>query len=224
MLTVLFRMALADAQTLAIRRLMSKANYDSNVTPGPPLPASHRPPSLLAKLHIECASLYSSARTLAMTLGSSKGSSKDSANKEVSSDLRRYLSDQATFHSAMAHKWLGVDAGEKGGTEKAGEAVAFLQWARKELEELKDGGKFVAIGAAEKDKTEKRKDKINSELAIVNVFYKYYQKMNDTVCVLSSHPQMPNQFISLVAVALPASSDATGPTVPNSRRQDRDSS
>jgi hypothetical protein len=181
----LSRMALADAQTLAIRRLMSKSTYDSNVTPGPPLPASHRPPSLLAKLHIECASLYSSARTLAMTLGSSKSSSKESANKEVSSDLRRYLGDQATFHSAMAHSWLGVDAGEKGGTDKGGEAVAFLQWARKELEELKDGGKLVSIGATEKEKTDKRKDKINSELARINLFYQYYKKMNDTVCIPS---------------------------------------
>jgi len=174
-------MALADAQTLAIRRLMSKSNYDSNVTPGPPLPASHRPPSLLAKLHIECASLYSSARTLAMTLGSSKTSSKESANKEVSSDLRRYLNDQTTFHSAMAHNWLGVDAGEKGGAERGGEAVAFLQWARKELEELKEGGKLVSIGAAEKEKTDRRKEMITNELAKINVFYKYYKKLNDTV-------------------------------------------
>lgn len=181
------RMALADAQTLAIRRLMSKSNYDSNVTPGPPLPASHRPPSLLAKLHIECASLYSSSRTLVMTLGSIKNS--ESGSKEVSSDLRRYLSDEAAFHSAMAHKWLGVDAGEKGGAEKAGEAVAFLEWARKELEELKDGGKLVSIGAAEKERMDHRKEKINSELASVNIFYKYYQKMNDTVWIVLILPQ-----------------------------------
>jgi len=81
----------------------------------------------------------------------------------------------------MAHKWLGVDAGEKGGTEKTGEAVAFLKWARKELEELKDGGKLVTIGAAEKERMDKRKDKINNELASVNVFYQYYKKMNDTI-------------------------------------------
>jgi hypothetical protein len=219
-------MALADAQTLAIRRLMSKSSYDSNVTPGPPLPASHRPPSLLAKLHIECASLYSSARTLAMTLGSSKSSSKESANKEVSSGLRRYLSDQANFHSAMAHKWLGVDAGEKGGTDKAGEAVAFLQWSRKELEELKDGGKLVSIGAAEKEKTDKRKDKINNELASVNVFYKYYNKMNDTVCILLQ-PFFPfflfSKAHSIVVVAFPARSNTTGSAVPHSWWQDRDS-
>lgn len=174
------RLSLADAQTLAIRRLMSKSTYDNNITPGPPLPASHRPPSLLAKLHIECASLYSSARTLAMTPGSSKSSSKESI-KEVTSDLRKYLSNQASFHSAMSHKWLGVDAGEKGGTERGGEAVGFVQWAKKEIEELKDGGKLVSIGVAEKDKEDRWKLRLNNELTSINLFYKYYKKLNDTV-------------------------------------------
>jgi len=174
-------MSLADAQTLAIRRLMSKSAYDSNITPGPPLPASHRPPSLLAKLHIECASLYSSANTLMTTPGSSKKSSKDSNSKEVCSDLRRYVSNQATFHNALSHKWLGVEAGEKGGMEKGGEAVAFMRWARKELEDLKDKGKLVSLGASERDKEDRWKDGINNELASVNLFYKYYSKMNDTV-------------------------------------------
>jgi hypothetical protein len=126
----------------------------------------------------------------------------------------------------MAHKWLGVDAGEKGGTDKAGEAVAFLQWSRKELEELKDGGKLVSIGAAEKEKTDKRKDKINNELASVNVFYKYYNKMNDTVCILLQ-PFFPfflfSKAHSIVVVAFPARSNTTGSAVPHSWWQDRDS-
>jgi len=177
--------SLADAQTLAIRRLLSKSAYDSNITPGPPLPKSHPPPALLAKLHIECASLYSSARLLAKTPGSSKGSSKESS-KEVCSDLRRYLNNQATLHSALSHKWLGVEAGEKAGTEtdgteKGGEAVAFLQWAKKELEEVKDGGKLLSPGNSDKEKEEQWKARINDELAGVNIFFKYYKKMNDTV-------------------------------------------
>ena len=201
---------------------MSKSNYDSNVTPGPPLPASHRPPSLLAKLHIECASLYSSARTLVMMLGSSKTSSKESSNKEVSSELRRYLNDQSTFHSAMAHSWLGVDAGEKGGTERGGEAIAFLQWARKELEELKDGGKLVSIGTAEKGRMDKRKERINSELARINVFCKYYKKMNDTVCNLLLLSDF-SLIHPMVTVTLPAGSDTTGFTVPHPWWQNRNS-
>lgn len=175
-------MSLADAQTLAIRRLLSKSAYDSNIAPGPPLPKSHPPPALLAKLHIECASLYSSARLLAKTPGASKNSSSSGdSGKDVSSDLRRYLNNQASLHSALSHKWLGVEAGEKGGTDRGGEAVAFLQWSRKELEDIKDGGKLMSLGSAEKEKEERWKSDINNELTSVNVFYKYYKKINDTV-------------------------------------------
>ncbi|PPQ95331.1 hypothetical protein CVT26_008176 [Gymnopilus dilepis] len=178
--SALAKLSLADAQTLAIRRLLSKSAYDTNISPGPPLPKSHPPPALLAKLHIECASLYSSARLLAKTLGSSKGSSGDT-NKEVSAELRRYLGNQAALHTALSHKWLGVEAGEKGGTEKGGEAVAFLQWAKKELEEIKDGVKVVSLGASEKEKEERWKENINNELTNANLFLKYYKKLNDTL-------------------------------------------
>jgi hypothetical protein len=173
-------MSLADAQTLAIRRLLSKSAYDSNIAPGPPLPKSHPPPALLAKLHLECSSLYSSARLLAKTPGASKNLSGDS-NMEVCADLRRYLGNQTTLHSALSRKWLGVEAGEKGGMEKGGEAVAFLQWAKKELEELKDGGKLINIGNVDKEQEERWKNMVVDELSAVNVFYKYYKKMNDTV-------------------------------------------
>lgn len=180
-------MSLADAQTLAIRRLLSKSVYDSNIAPGPPLPKSHPPPALLAKLHIECASLYSSARLLAKTPSARKSSSKDSS-KEVSTDLRRYLGNQATLHSALSHKWLGVEAGEKGGTDKGGEAVGFLQWAKKELEDLKDSGKLSSLVNSEKEKEERWKEIISDELASANVFFKYYKKVNDTVCPATCPP------------------------------------
>lgn len=174
-------MALADAQSLAIRKLLSKSAYDSTVTPGPPLPASHPSPALVAKLHLECASLYSSARALAKTPSSSKsrGKHKESssgADGEVSSDLRRYLQDESAFHGALARKWLGVDAGENGGTPKAGEAIAFLAWAKKELEEVKDSGRSFGVG-----KERLRKDKVTEELEIVNVFLKHYKKVNNSV-------------------------------------------
>ncbi|KAF8895732.1 pH-response regulator protein palC [Gymnopilus junonius] len=179
--SALAKMSLADAQTLAIRRLLSKSAYDSNIAPGPPLPKSHPPPALLAKLHIECASLYSSARLLAKTPGSSKASSSREANKDVSADLRRYLNNQAALHTALSHKWLGVEAGEKGGTDKGGESVAFLQWAKKELEEVKDGGKLLSLGNSDKEKEDRWKESVNTELATVNLFLKYYKKMNDTL-------------------------------------------
>lgn len=177
-------MALADAQSLAIRKLLSKSAYDSTITPGPPLPKSHPSPALIAKLHLECASLYSSARSLAKTPSStkSKGKGKElsGADGEVSADLRRYLSDESAFHGALARKWLGVDAGENGGPQKGGEAVAFLVWAKKELEELKDGGRGFGIGR-EKEKKDRRKDKVMEELERVTMFWKHYKKLNDSV-------------------------------------------
>lgn len=175
------RMALADAQTLAIRKLLSRSTYDSTVTPGPPLPKSHPSPALIAKLHLECASLYSSARSLAKNLSKSKGKgSSSSIDGEVAADLRRYLSDEGSFHGALARKWLGVDAGENGGTAKGGDAVAFLVWAKKDLEDLKDSGRGLGIGK-DKEKKERRKDKVTEELESVTVFWKHYKKVNDTV-------------------------------------------
>ncbi|KAK0476744.1 BRO1-like domain-containing protein [Armillaria novae-zelandiae] len=142
----LSKLSLADAQSLAIRKLLSKSAYDSNITPGPPLPTSHPSPALIAKLHLECGSLYSSARSLAKT----PGSTGDTGGVSVA--LRRYLADEYAYHSALAHKWLGVDAGEFGGTAKGGDAVGFLAWAKKELEDLKDGGKGIGITRGEKEK------------------------------------------------------------------------
>jgi hypothetical protein len=164
-------MALADAQTLAIRKFLSRSAYDSEVSPGPPLPKSHPSIPLIFKFHLECASLYSSARTLAMTPGSARPSSPPSnpdSNAEVSAELRRYLADASVFHTALAHKWLGIDAGESGVREKGGEAVAWLLWAKKELEEMKESKRG-------------RKERAAEELEGVGVFLKHYKKINDSV-------------------------------------------
>ncbi|KAJ7069954.1 BRO1 domain-containing protein [Mycena amicta] len=168
----LAKLSLADAQTLAIRKLLSRSAYDSNVTPGPPLPKSHPSPALISKLHLECAALYSSARTLAKTPGSGSAPSKSKGinisiakDGEVSTELRRYLSDETALHDALAHKWLGVDAGENGGTDRGGDAVAFLIWTKKELEELKG----------------RKKERISEELERVNVFLKHYKRVNDSL-------------------------------------------
>lgn len=173
-------MSLADAQTLAIRKLLSKSAYDSNIAPGPPLPKSHPSPALIAKLHLECASLYSSARTLAKTPGAT-----DSGG-DVSVDLRRYLADESALHAALGRKWLGVDAGENGSSAKGGEAVGFLIWAKKEMEDYKDGGGKglninIGKGDKEKEKRHARKERIAQELEAVGVWLKHYTKVNDTV-------------------------------------------
>ncbi|KAF8843047.1 hypothetical protein BDN67DRAFT_964942 [Paxillus ammoniavirescens] len=211
----LAKMALADAQTLAIRKLLSKAAFDSTLSPGPPLPKSHPSTALVAKLHLECAALYSSARTLAMTpskasaasgsgsglkasFGSVSKSSGDGsgtgATAEVSADLLKYLERETKFHTALAHKWLGVDAGESAKPGKGGEAVGFLKWAQQELEDLSGSGfsKGLSIGrGGGRDKDGdgdgkgkgggNRKVRIEDESKSVKVFLGHYRKMNDSL-------------------------------------------
>lgn len=198
------RMALADAQSLAVRKLLSKAAFESTLSPGPPLPRSHPSTALLAKLHLDCAALYASARTLAMvspkhSLASGLKASFGSASKsqtdggggsaEVSTDLLKYLEKESKFHSAIAHKWLGVDAGETSTPGKGGEAVGFLKWAQQELEDLhtprlpknlgigRDGFKDRELDCQRQD----RKARTEKELKSVKVFLEHYRKINDSV-------------------------------------------
>ena len=206
-MTMYDRMALADAQSLAIRKLLSKAAYESTLSPGPPLPKSHPSTVLLAKLHLDCAALYSSARTLAMTpskssltsglkssFGSASKSQSDSGggSGEVSADLLKYLERESKFHAAIAHKWLGVDAGETATPGKGGEAVGFLKWAQQELEDLHTPRLSRGLGLgrdATKDrdqdgKRQDRKAKTEKELKSVKVFLEHYRRINDSVgCV-----------------------------------------
>ncbi|KZT71802.1 hypothetical protein DAEQUDRAFT_723894 [Daedalea quercina L-15889] len=203
----LSKMALADAQTLAIRKLLSKAAFDSALTPGPPLPKSHPSPMLVAKLHLECAALYASARSLAKTPGDYRPASstksklksaftkdrgdagvRDEGGEAVAPELRRYLAEEGALHGALAHKWLGVDAGDNGATSQAGVAVAFLMWAKKELEDLKGGPSVMGVDR-EKDMRERRRERVAEELESVGVFLKGYRNMNDTVAFQPVPPQ-----------------------------------
>lgn len=197
------RMALADAQSLAIRKLLSKAAYESTFSPGPPLPKSHPSTVLIAKLHLDCAALYSSARTLAMapsksnlasglkaSFGSTSKSQSDSGGiSGVSADLLKYLERESKFHTAIAHKWFGVDAGETAKTGKGGEAVGFLKWAQQELEDLHTPRLSKGLGLGrdavrDRDQDSKRQDKkmrIEKELKSVKTFLEHYRKINDSV-------------------------------------------
>ncbi|KAG6375505.1 hypothetical protein JVT61DRAFT_3064 [Boletus reticuloceps] len=198
----LAKMALADAQSLAIRKLLSKAAFESTLSPGPPLPKSHPSTALIAKLHLDCAALYSSARTLAMSsskssltsgLKASFGSTSKSQNDvgarggsgEVSTDLLKYLERESKFHTAIAHKWLGVDAGETAKPGKGGEAVGFLKWVQQELEDLHTPrlSKGLGIGrdAAKGRDHDGRKARIEKELKSVKVFLDHYRKLNDSL-------------------------------------------
>lgn len=162
-------MSLADAQSLAIRKRLSKAAFENNIAPGPPLPSSHPPVSFIAKLHLECTSLYTSAKALA----------KASGGGDISTEIRKYLTDKSALHTALSHKWLGIEAGEKGGADRAGDAVAFLAWAKKELDGLGGGDLTLRVGKGDKEKA--KKSRILDELESTNTFYEYYKKMNDSV-------------------------------------------
>ncbi|KAG8977444.1 hypothetical protein FRC05_001842 [Tulasnella sp. 425] len=172
--TALAKLAVADANQLAIRKLMTRSAYDSTLTPGPPLPKSHPPTSLLGKLYINASSLYTSALSL---VNAASPTSNDS--KEVNAHLRHYLSDESTFCSAMSHRWFGVDAGEAPG--RCGEGVAFLAWSKSELESLKENKLKLSVGKATKEEKAAKKDRLADELDSAKVFLKYYQKMNDSV-------------------------------------------
>ncbi|KAH0828007.1 hypothetical protein J3R83DRAFT_3654 [Lanmaoa asiatica] len=193
----LAKVALADAQSLAVRKLLSKAAFESTLSPGPPLPKSHPSTVLIAKLHLDCAALYSSAQTLAMTpskssltsglkasFGSTSKSQSDGGggSGEVSTDLLK-------FHNAVAHKWLGVDAGETAKPGKGGEAVGFLKWAQQELEglhtpRLSKGLGVRRDGAKDQDQDGMRQDrkaKTEKELKSVKVFLEHYRRINDSL-------------------------------------------
>jgi hypothetical protein len=80
----------------------------------------------------------------------------------------------------LAHKWLGVDAGE---SNRGGEAVGFLKWAKEEMEGLKEGKGVGKInvphgGGSEKGK---KKERIVDELASMQMFLTNYKRQNDTV-------------------------------------------
>ncbi|TFK92703.1 hypothetical protein K466DRAFT_581611 [Polyporus arcularius HHB13444] len=227
----LSKMALADAQNLAIRKLLSKAAFESTLTPGPPLPKSHPSPALVAKLHLECASLYSSARSLVKTPGASRSASKsklkvpfgkdkspsgerEETGEEVSPELRRYLADEVALHAALARKWLGVDAGEHGGTSKGGVAVGFLMWAKKELEELKSGhGSGGMIGGErEKEMRERRKARVQEELQSTSTFLVGYKKMNDTMLFQPVPPQSDLQAMIPTGISVAVAKPYVKPT------------
>lgn len=182
--TALSKLTLADANHLAIRRLLSRSQAlsHSTTTPGPPLPTSHPSPSLLAKLHLQIYTLYDESRSLCKT---ASRLSPD-ASGEVSDDLRKYLSQGRTVAQCLGWKWLGVDAGENGGREKAGMALAWLGAAKSGLEELSGGGsvggRLKMIGkSGKKGKEKERKGKVGKELDSVNAFLSAYKKVNDTL-------------------------------------------
>ncbi len=194
---------MADAHALAVSKLL--APFHQSITlrpPGPPLPKGHPSPSLLAKLYLHIASLYSSARSLVKTVSSSAAAgSKDSAVRgaEVIPQLLNYLRKEWSLADTTGRKWLGVEAGENPAGDKVGLAVGWLQDAKSRMEEVKKSGavggstfknKFKSLKTGDKESkssAKDRKSRVEEEIEEVNTYLKVYTQMNNTVCLLSSH-------------------------------------
>lgn len=192
---------MADAEKLAIRRLLSKsvAIAQAVTIPGPPLPRGHPSPSLLSKLYINVHSHYDSARSLAKSVGTGGsgvkghfkqtfGKNKNSMEPEdsaesISPEFRTYLSDGRAFSFALSHKWLGADAGES--SNKPGEAVAYMTLARNGLVDLQKRAKTVLPMRKGKVERAKRKDRLVEEIEDIDAFLSAYKKINDTVSARS---------------------------------------
>ncbi|KAJ1304757.1 hypothetical protein OPQ81_005895 [Rhizoctonia solani] len=175
----LAKLALADAHALSVRKLLTRSAVQAALSPGPPLPQGHPPPAFVAKIHLHTASLFASARGLTDTSQrklSSLLSRGGADNAEFSQDIRRYLEEEAALTEALAHKWLGVDAGEAGRT---GDAIGYLKWAKSELESLKEGklSKFKHSNTDGKMKKERSVE----ELENVGMFLNNYLKLNDSI-------------------------------------------
>lgn len=178
----LAKLALGDAQALSARKLLTRSAVESALSPGPPLPQGHPSPALVAKICLHTASLFSSGRGLAEAAPRKTSLLKRGGGEsaEVSQDIRRYLEEESALSEALAHKWLGVDAGEAG---KTGDAVGYLKWAKSELESLKEGklARLKKSGGVGGGDGKMKKERSAEEVESVGTFLKNYQKVNDSV-------------------------------------------
>lgn len=181
---------------MAISKLMHPTLAHSLINPGPPLPKFHPSPSLLAKLYLHVGSLYDSARALLkipeatptkLFSRNKADSDSDAVEGEVIPALKRYLVKESLLASALAHKWLGIDAG----SDKTGLAIAWLTEARKRVEVLEESkvrekmkGLSLGLGKDKKQKEEvrrQRRGRVEWEKDGLDEWLKMLSRMNDTV-------------------------------------------
>jgi hypothetical protein len=176
-LTCVNRLALAAAQALAIRKLLTKSSYDNTVASGPPFPASHPSPALLAKLHLEASALCASADSLLRIPAARKH------DMEVAEPLLLFARDGAALHGALARKWLGADAGVH---DALGVSVGFLTVAKRDLDALRDGSARPGGGAGTKEEVRdgrrERRERIAAEAEDAARLLRQFKQVNDSVC------------------------------------------
>lgn len=210
----LSRFSLAEAHRLALRKLQSPALAlaTDTLTPGPPLPSGHPSAALLAKLHLHTASLYEQAVSLIRThekhtphaaepdvdvpraqrsmhkLKSTLQNIKIAPEARVGAALVKYAEHEVQWHRALAHKWLGIDAGEQ--AKSTGTGVAHLAAARDQLLQIVPKG----LDGAEKARVslweQRRAAKFHGDLGLwwmgveaasVARWLDVYKRLNDTV-------------------------------------------
>ncbi|KAI9602799.1 hypothetical protein H4Q26_002099 [Puccinia striiformis f. sp. tritici PST-130] len=133
----LAQQTLADAERLAIRRLMSRSAMDRHANPGAGLPKSHPSPALLAKLELNVHQLYSSTKD-AYKLANGAG--------EICSSLRSYVSEGRQLALGRAYKWLALEAGEQ--ANQNGEAIGWLDLAREAMKAVSSSGSVLVVRKA----------------------------------------------------------------------------
>ncbi|KAI9487066.1 MAG: BRO1 domain-containing protein [Benjaminiella poitrasii] len=102
----LSKMALADAQSVAVNKALATNTISK---------------SLIAKLFMGVAGQYEMAYSLISSLSSAQ---------DVSTDLKKYLSDGAIFYKAIVKKYLAMDANDN---QRMGQAVGFVRECKTEL-------------------------------------------------------------------------------------------
>jgi hypothetical protein len=113
----------------------------------------------------------------------------EAADSDMIPELKRYLRKEALLSSALAHKWLGIDAGENSKPQRIGEALAWISECRSRLAELEDGKvaekmKGLGIGKSAERRKESRRarqGRIEREAADADAWIASYKKMNETV-------------------------------------------
>ncbi|WAQ87657.1 hypothetical protein PtA15_8A563 [Puccinia triticina] len=166
----LAQQTLADAERLAIRRLLSRSAMDRHANPGAGLPKSHPSPALLAKLELNVHQLYSTAKD-AFKLASGAG--------EISSSLRNYVSEGRQVALGRGYKWLALEAGEQ--ASQNGEAIGWLGLARKAMKAVCSGSVLAVRNGSLKNDWARKKEKVEQELEEIDKFLKAYEQLNRTV-------------------------------------------
>lgn len=114
MCIALARLSQAEAELLAIRKLLSPTNcyQTATRTAAPPLPSSHPSPSLLSKLYLNAASHFESALSLAQTACNAIGVRSDDTTvpgESASEDIKQASS--SGFKAKLVSK-LGTSSGK----------------------------------------------------------------------------------------------------------------